>query len=843
MQANPYLSDVVLPPALFHLRELALNLRWSWDRETRALFREISPELWTQIMDNPWLVLQVASPVRLQELAENPEYSGRVERAHEALRAYMAERGWFHQVYGDEDLTVAYFSMEVGLTECLPIYAGGLGILAGDHLKTASTLGVPLVGVSLLYEEGYSRQILDASGWQMDRFPANDFHLMPLQIERDAEGWPLMVAVPLPGRVVSLLVWRAQVGRVPLYLLDANLPTNSPADRGITAQLYGGDQEMRLQQEIVLGIGGWRALAALGVRPQVCHLNEGHAACVVLERARQLQEEAGVSFQEALTATAAGNVFTTHTPVPAGFDRFPPDLFARYFSAYAEEAGVSLDELLSLGRCDPYNPAEPFNMVLLALRHANSCNGVSRLHAATSRRLFRSAFPRLPDLEIPIDAVTNGVHVGSWLSEAMGRLLKTHVHASADEFPDQADWAGVHAIPDALIWEALGRGRERLVTFARERLRRQLGQRGIPGEEARARAERTLDAAILTIGFARRFATYKRATLFLRDPERLRRLLLHPERPIQLVLAGKAHPLDHEGKRLIQELFRFAEGEDVRHRIVFLEDYDMQVTGRMVQGVDVWLNTPRRPLEASGTSGMKVLPNGGLNLSSLDGWWAEAYEPGAGWAIGEDWEDPDPGHQDAVDAAHLYERLEQEIVPLYYDRGLDGVPHGWVARVKQSMQRLCPLFNTNRMLRQYVEEHYLPAARRYRTLTENSLAAAKALAAWKAAVRAGWPAVRIEEATAEAKGGAIFFRATVRLGDLDPDAVTVQAYADPVGGHGVEPCPEVIPMKRQGVEDGVARHEGMVQTERPASDYTVRVLPYHPNARLPIDLPLVLWAR
>lgn len=841
METHPFETDVILPRQLAHLRELALNLRWTWDRETRALFREIYPELWDRILDNPWLVLRSVSPARLKQLVEDPEFCGRVEHCYNALQDYMAERGWFHRAHPDEEeTTIAYFTAECGLTECMPIYAGGLGVLSGDHLKAASALGVPLVGVSLLYQEGYSRQVLDASGWQMDRYPANAFDQMPLRLERDADGWPLLVRVPLPGRLLYCAVWRAQVGRVPLYLLDANLPTNSPADRGITGQLYGGDREMRLQQEIVLGIGGWRALVAVGHRPVVCHLNEGHAAFVVWERARWLHEETGCSFWEALAATAAGNVFTTHTPVPAGFDTFPPDLAARYFAAYAHDIGVSVPDLIGLGRVEPLNWDEPLNMAVLALRHVSSVNGVSRLHAQVSKRVFADEFPRFPPVEIPIRAVTNGIHTASWASEGMERLLKQYVGPSVVEHPDQADWDRVLSIPDEAIWAVLAEGRRRLVEFARRRLRRQLGQRGVTYEDARARAETTLDPNILTIGFARRFATYKRATLFLRDRERFRRMLLDPVHPIQVVVAGKAHPADDEGKALIRQVFEFAEREDVRHRIVFLEDYDMRVTGRMVQGVDVWLNTPRRPMEASGTSGMKVLPNGGLNLSVRDGWWAEAYSPEVGWAIGDGWEDPNLDFQDARDAESLYALLEQEVIPLYYQRGRDGIPHGWLAKVKESMRRLCAEFSTNRMVRQYVDEHYLPAARRYREMIANDMADAKALAEWKAQVRWHWEEVKIEEAAAQPRGRTITFRARVRLGALRPEMVAVQAYAEPNRANGA--TPEIVTLKPRGADGSVFRFEGSVSTPRSPKDFTIRVLPQHPKAHQPIDVPLVRWA-
>jgi glycogen phosphorylase len=838
MEDHAFDAEGLLREWLPRLCELALNLRWTWDRETRALFRDIYPALWDQTEDNPWLVLRTASANRLRELARDPAFCARIDALRAGLHAYMAERAWFHQDHPEEVETVfAYFTAECGLTECLRIYAGGLGILSGDHLKAASALGVPLVGVSLLYQEGYGHQVLDASGWQLDRFPSNSFENMPLRVERNADGWPLMVDVPLPGRSLSLLVWRAQVGRVTLYLLDANIPINTPSDRGITGQLYGGDREMRLQQEMALGIGGWRALTAIGLRPEVCHLNEGHAAFAVLERARSLMEESGCTFWEALAATAAGNVFTTHTPVPAGFDLFTPDLIARYFAPYAAELGISVGDLIGLGRLDPRNSGEPFNMALLALNHCNSCNGVSKLHAEVSRRIFRPRFPRFPDREIPITAVTNGIHLASWLGLGMDALLKQSVAADIDEQPDRADWERVASIADHQLWDGLNQGRQRLVDFARERLGRQMSQRGVAPPEAAAHCTQILDPKVLTIGFARRFATYKRATLFMHDPDRLRRLLLDPERPIQFVIAGKAHPDDATGKALIQQVVQYAGREDVRHRIVFIEDYDMRVTGRMVQGIDLWLNTPRRPMEASGTSGMKVLPNGGLNLSVRDGWWAEAYEPGVGWAIGVDADGMDPGQQDALDAGQLYETLEREVVPLYYDRGPDGVPHGWIAMVKSSMRRLCPQFNTNRMVRQYVEEHYLPAARRYRALAADHLAHARALAEWEAAVRTHWGEVRIEGATARRENNAIQFQAQVHLGALHPADVAVQAYADPVNGA----APVAAPMELKPSADGTYTAEGQVSSSRPASDFTLRLLPRHPDSHEPLDLPLVLW--
>lgn len=839
METQPFDPRVRLPASLAQLRELALNLRWTWERDTRALFRQIYPGLWDQIVDNPWLLLRATAMSRLEELAADDEFCERVVEAHAGLQRYMAARAWFHQAYPEEEESlVAYFTAECGLTECIPIYAGGLGILSGDHLKAASALGVPLVGVSLLYQLGYSRQMLDTSGWQVDSFPSNGFEIMPLRLERTVEGWPLTVQVPLPGRPLHLLVWRAQVGRVTLYLLDANIPINSPVDRGITGQLYGGDREMRIQQEMALGIGGWRALRAIGLRPQVCHLNEGHAAFAVIERAHCLMAESGSAFREALGATAAGNLFTTHTPVPAGFDLFPPELVARYLTPYAAEIGVPIGELIGLGRIDPHRADEPFNMAMLALNHVNSVNGVSKLHAEVSRGVFHPRFPRFPYQEIPVDAVTNGIHTDSWLAARTEALLKRYVGPEVDELPESADWERVNDIPDGEIWDCLNNGRRRLVLFARERLRRQMGQRGIPGEEAALRCERVLDPGVLTIGFARRFATYKRATLFMRDPERLRRLLLDPRRPIQFVIAGKAHPQDNAGKALIQQVFQFAQIADVRHRIVFLEDYDMRVTGRLVQGVDVWLNTPRRPMEASGTSGMKVLPNGGLNLSIADGWWAEAYEPGVGWAFGTAEHGLSEEHQDEIDAAQLYETLEREVIPHYHDRGADGVPHGWIAMVKNSMRRLCPRFNTNRMVRQYVEEHYLPAARRYRALTADNQARARSLLEWEDRVRAHWGELRIEEVTVEEGNGVQRFRARVRLGALQPEDVAVQVYAEPPNGG----SPEVVPLERKSGETGVSWFEGALPAHRPAGDFTVRLLPRHPDAHQPLDLPLVLWA-
>lgn len=706
----------VLPAGLERLQDLAENLRWSWHHETVALFQALDPAGWEATGHNPVQLLARLPQERLAALARDEAFLARLRRLVADLDGYLASGSvWFRERYPDAGATlVAYFSAEFGITECLPIFSGGLGVLAGDHLKSASDLGVPLVGVGLLYRDGYFRQHLDATGYQRERYDATDFHALPLRLERDAHGAPLLVSLALPGRTVQVQIWRARVGRVALFLLDTNLPENQPADREITARLYGGDQETRIQQELVLGIGGYRALAALGLQPTVYHMNEGHAAFLAVEHIRALMRIEGADFTTARRRATDALVFTTHTPVPAGHDYFPPPLMERYFAAYSAALGIAWPDFLALGRQHPDDASEYFCMTVLALKLARRSNGVSKLHGAVSRAMWRPLWPERAEADVPIGAITNGVHLPTWTAPAMAACYTRWLGPGwSGRSMDPATWHPLARVPDDELWREREAARARLVAFARERLVAQLTARGAT-EAALAAARQALDPGVLTIGFARRFATYKRATLLLRDPERLARLLTNPERPVQFVFAGKAHPRDEGGKALIQRLAELAGQPAYQGRLVFIEDYDVAIARELVAGADVWLNTPQRPYEASGTSGMKATVNGLLNLGTLDGWWAEAWSDFRaearpfGWAIGTTADYDDAERQAADDAEALYQVLEREVVPTFYERDARGIPTRWTAMMVASIGTLCPYFNTDRMVREYVERDYLP---------------------------------------------------------------------------------------------------------------------------------------
>ncbi len=701
-----------LPPALARLRDLAYNLRWAWNHDAIALFRRLDRELWETSGHNPVLMLGTIDQRQLEAVAADEGFLGHLERVSREFDAYMAgEASWFRRVHdGGAGPLVAYFSAEFGLTECLPIFAGGLGLLAGDHLKSASDLGVPLVGVGLLYQQGYFRQLLSEAGWQEEATEDNDFYNLPLYQERGPDGQPLTVAVAFPGRQVLARIWRAQVGRVALYLLDANLGANTPEDRVVTDQLYGGDLEMRLKQEILLGIGGCRALAALGLAPTVYHVNEGHAAFLGLERIHQLRQMHGLSFAEAREVASAGIVFTSHTPVPAGHDYFPPDLLARYFADYARELGLSLRELLALGRQNPNDEGEHFCMTVLALRLAAHSNGVSRLHGHVTRQMWQRVWPGVPTEEEPIIHVTNGVHFRSWISQEMDQLYDRYLGPRWEEEPADEDvWQAVEHVPAEELWRTHERRRERMVAFARRRLRAQLERRGAPQAEVEA-ADEALDLDALTIGFARRFAEYKRASLIFHDVEQLKKIVKDTWRPVQLVFAGKSHPADFPSKHLLHQTYMFGNDRAFQGRVAFIEDYDMHIARYLVQGVDVWLNTPRRLQEASGTSGMKAAVNGALNMSIMDGWWAEGYNGKNGWAINPDIPKLDAWEEDRLDSQAIYRLLEDSVVPLFYERDRTGVPHKWTQMVKESIGSIVPRFSARRMLKEYAEQIYIPAA-------------------------------------------------------------------------------------------------------------------------------------
>ncbi len=847
MGESPYtprqLAAAHVPARLTGLVELAVDLTWTWDRDIQGLFAQIAPDLWARAPENPWLVLKTATRERLGQLAADEDYVGRVDRAVLARRRAAESPGWFTATHPEgADLTIAYFSAEIGLAECLPFYAGGLGVLAGDHLKSAATLGVPLVAVSLLYGQGFFRQELTADGWQLERHPVTPIEFLPLTECRRPDGTTLTVRLELPGRAVDLLVWQAHLGSVTLLLLDSNLPSNSPADRDITRELYAEGREMRLQQEIALGVGGWRAVLAAGLQPQVLHLNEGHAAFAAFERARSHLARTGGSYAAARMATMPGNILTTHTPLAAAFDTFDPDLISRYFAAWAAQSDLPMQQLLAYGRIRAEDAAEPFHLGAFALRHAGACNGVSLRHGEVSRRLFRPWFPRVPDAQIPVGSVTNGVHVDSWLGPEMRTVMARTPAAqaqaddgrgTAEAGPGDWDWTAVRAVDDADLWHARSLARTALVSYVRGRLARGLAARGAAAADIRDAAD-ALDPDVLTLGFARRFTDYKRPGLLLRQPERLRQLLLDPVHPLQVVVAGKAHPGDAQGKRILQEVVRFADDQHVRHRFVFLEDYDVDLMRHLAPGVDVWLNTPRPPLEASGTSGMKVLANGGINLSVPDGWWAEAAEPEAGWSIGQGRGD----EGDDVDALSLYALLEGEVLPAFYGRDAAGLPRAWLRKVKASMAGLTPRFSSDRMVRQYVERYYLPASQAAASCGAGDSPAV--LAAWERAVRLGWEHIAFHRVAVHRADDRWRFEAEMWMPDIPPAFVQVQIYAD--GRDGA--APTVVPMRgHAGPPGGVDRYTGEVPADRPAEDYTLRVIPWHDLVAWPITVPLVLWER
>lgn len=824
------------------LAELALDMRSSWNHATDNVWRQLDPELW-EITHNPWVVLQTVSRDQIERVLAEPVFRNDVDRLVQTRRQAAAASAWFQQNHLQGSLTcVAYFSMEFMLSEALPIYSGGLGNVAGDQLKAASDLGVPVVGVGLLYQQGYFRQVIDKDGAQQALFPYNDPGQLPITPVRQPSGEWLRLELALPGYSVWLRAWQVQVGRVKLYLLDSNDAANFPAHRGITSELYGGGSELRLKQELLLGIGGWRLLDALGIQPEVCHLNEGHAAFAVLERARSFMKESAQPFEVALAVTRAGNLFTTHTAVAAGFDRFAPALIEQYLGGYAQQKlGISLHDLLALGRQNPNDSSERFNMAYLALRGSGAVNGVSRLHGTVSRHLFLPLFPRWPQDDIPVGYVTNGVHMPTWDS------------APADELWTEAcgkdRWLGttksmeqdIRRISDARLWQFRTAARESLVSYARHRLSRQLSASGA-SPEAVDRAKHLFDPNALTLGFARRFATYKRPNLLLHNPARLLRILTNPERPVQLIIAGKAHPDDRAGQALIHEWITFIRQPETRPHVIFLSDYDMLLTEHLVQGVDVWVNTPLRPWEASGTSGMKVLVNGGINLSELDGWWAEAYTPEVGWALGDGQEHGDSPSWDAVEADLLYDLLEREVLPEFYSRDASGIPTAWVKRMRESMARLTPRFSTNRSVREYTEQHYLPAASAYRERAADKGAVGRNIVNWEHTLKQKWDALRFGDLKVQTNAARHIFEAEVYLNDLDPNIIRVELYAD--GLNGSSPIrQEMTRIQPPAGELHRGLYRASVAAARPATDYTPRIIPHCDGVAVPLELDCIVWQR
>ena len=841
-----------LPPNLEPLLVIANNLRWSWDHGAIELFRRLDADLWESSGHNPVLLLGSVEQSRLESASKDEAFLTHLKGVSDQFAAYVAGEGtWFQREHGqDKDLLIAYFSAEFGITECLSIFAGGLGVLAGDHLKAASDLGLPLVGVGLLYQQGYFRQYLNAAGWQQEAFEENDFHTLPV---RQVPG--IVIQVALPEGPVFAQVWCANIGRLKLYLLDTNLEANQPEHRRITDRLYGGDLQMRLRQEILLGIGGYRALEALAIKPTVYHMNEGHSAFLALERVVRLMETDGLSFQEARLLASSSLIFTTHTPVPAGHDYFPRELMELYFKEHIRRLGIGNAEFLGLGRKHPEDPSEDFCMTVLALRLAASSNGVSKLHGAVSRQMWNDIWPGVPESEVPIGHVTNGVHFRSWVSFEMNLLYDRYLGPKWREEPaDSKLWQRVELIPGPELWRTHERRRERLVSNVRQRLRAQLINRGAP-QSSMNEAEETLHPDCLTIGFGRRFASYKRATLLLRDPDRLARLLNHKQRPVQIIFAGKAHPKDDDGKKLIEAIIHLAKQPEFRRSIVFVENYDMGVARYMVQGCDVWLNTPLRPLEASGTSGMKAQANGAINLSTLDGWWDEAWTIGVdnncevGWAIGHGETYEDSAHQDQVESEALYELLEREIVPTFYERRSDGFPPKWVARMKSSIAKLCPEFNMHRAVMQYADRYYSKAHANYRSMSEENAARTKQLAASICKLQSAWPQLRIEalpNGVSEINlGEPIHVSARIFLGPLTPDDLLAETLMGRVNSSGEISEPLIVPMHaRRQSESGGYLFEAVVQSSANSGlhGFAIRVMPRDCGCFSPFSTGLIKWA-
>jgi starch phosphorylase len=821
------------------LRQLALDLRWTWCHEADTLWMRVDGKTWAATQ-NPLSALQSLSDERLKELASDKTFVAELDALSRARQDYRNRETWYSTAFPISKLAgAAFFSMEFALGEALPLYAGGLGVLAGDILKTASDLGVPLVGVGLLYQSGYFRQKIDAMGGQIESYPYYDPASLPIKPASATDGTPLLVQLELPGRALVLRVWQALVGRTTLYLLDSNDPANSVSDRGITARLYDGATETRLQQELVLGVGGLRALRALKPEIEVCHLNEGHAAFLILERAVRFMRRNGSSFAQAIWATRGGNIFTSHTPVAAGFDRFPVKLLQPYLAALYDGT-ADLAQFLAMGREQRGRPDSLFNMTHLALRGSLRTFAVSRRHGEVSRRLFQTLFPNWPAVEIPVDYVTNGVHVPSWDSVDADALWtvacgKERWRAGADGLS-----SAIEALSDEAVWTLRGNSRSSLISQVRVRLRRQLAERGF-GEAQLTAADQVFDPNILTLGFARRFTDYKRLDQLLTDPERLSRILNHPTNPVQLVLAGKAHPNDRRGREMLHSWIALAQRPEFRRRLVFLEDYDLMLAQDLIQGVDVWINTPRRPWEACGTSGMKVLANGGLNLSELDGWWEEAFTPEVGWAIGSTVgrQDPDVDHKEADE---LYAVIETAIVPEFYARDASGMPTAWIKRIRKSMATLTIAYSSNRVVKEYLERGYLFANAEFSRRSAQNCEMANGLCEWATRLGRGWATLHIGETGFALEAGERSFSVPIYFGEVDQSDVVVELYAD--GADGAKP--EILKMTRGSPVAGATNgnlYTARTTSARPATDYTVRIVPAREGAGIPTELPLIAWQR
>lgn len=834
------------------LEELALDLHWSWSRNAvkiydkgapvhwETLWQWLDPSLW-ELTHNPWIVLQTVSKEKLEIVLADSKFRKILDDLLERKRKQDQAETWFQKNHPDkQDIKIAYFSMEYMLSEALPIYSGGLGNVAGDQLKAASDLGVPVVAVGLLYQQGYFRQMIDKDGNQQALYPYNDPGQLPITPLRKSNGEWLRLEVSFPGYSIWIRTWKVQVGRTQLLLLDTNDVANFPAYRAMTSELYGGGPELRIQQEMLLGIAGWRLLEALGIKPDVCHLNEGHAAFAILERAKNYMKEAHLPFEAALAVTRAGNVFTTHTAVPAGFDRFEPALIEKYLSRYAGMLGISMHDFLALGRLNPNDSNELFNMAFLAMRGCGACNGVSRLHGEVSRQIFEPLFPRWPEKEIPVGYVTNGVHVPSWNSRYSDAIWKEMCGEECWRWVLDFKESEMNKISDMKLWKMRSNSRKSLVEYVRSRHASQLAARGATIEEIE-KAITFFDENTLTLGFARRFATYKRPNMLLHDPDRLLRILTNPQYPVQLIIAGKAHPADKAGQALIKQWMQFIFSRpEARAHITFLSDYDMLLTERLVQGVDVWINTPRRPWEACGTSGMKVLVNGGLNISELDGWWVEAYTPEVGWAIGDGKTHGDDPTWNAIEANKLYDILENEVVPVFYHRNREGISEEWLAKMRASMSRLTPRFSANRAVRDYVEEYYFPAAERYHGRIEKKMG--PDIIKWKRELALNWSKIRFNEIRMEKKEDKLLYEAQVYLDGLRFGAVELEIYSE--GTADSEAVREKMKLvKSLEGESNCFVYSGAVPANRPEMAYTLRIVPTFSEVAVPLEEDHILWQK
>lgn len=842
-----------IPAKIAHLTDLAMNLWFCWNWEAVRLFIRLDHRLWETCYQNPVEMLGKIEQEKFEEAAEDESFVAELEHVYERFSEYMKRQTWYDRSHGDEKgFLTAYFSAEYGIDEGLPIYSGGLGILSGDHLKSSSDLGVPLVGIGLLYQKGYFRQRLNLDGWQQEQYPVNDWYNMPVTVERNEDGTPVKFTMDMQGTPIQLQVWRVQVGRTPLYLLDTNIPENDAPYRDITDQLYGGNRETRMQQELVLGIGGFKALQALGIEPTVYHINEGHSAFLTLERIRSLVQDEGLSFDEAREVVKASTVFTTHTPVPAGNEIFDLNMVRKYLEGLAGEMGISWEEFAALGvnghdTSDKEGRQTAFAMPALALRLSSFSNGVSKLHGAVSREMWNSLWPDLLEDEVPITSVTNGIHNRSWISHDLGEVLDRYLGPKFTDNPDDKDiWDNVDEIPDGEIWRTRAVRRERLVRFIRKRLSERLARQGA-GSAAMKMAEEVLSPDVLTIGFARRFATYKRANLILKDPERLKRILMDPDKPVQIIFAGKAHPADSQGKELIKSLVHFAHRSDLRNRVVFVEDYDINVARYLLQGVDVWLNTPVRPMEASGTSGMKAASNCALNLSVLDGWWAEGYEPNVGWSLGGGEHFDDETERDRVESEALYNILEHEVVPLFYDRDRTGIPRDWVAMMKSCLKNLAWAFSSTRMVREYGERAYVPSHRATVALTAKNFAGARETAARRTRVAQHWAKLKFStEGTPPPKtvrvDDHIAIEVEADLGGLEKDDVEFQVVYGQTDRHGEITKPSSLPMQPRDEKDGRVTYSAeIICAESGRYGFAVRAVP-KPNPHFQLfDPSLLTW--